>query len=67
MDRTEQAMDGLIAAIKTALEPTYSGGSDSLEQIANFVIGQREDQIHDLRRALSAYAMARAMDERFGK
>lgn len=60
-------MDGLIATIKTALEPTYSGGSDSLEQIANFVIGQRNEQIHDIRRALTEYATARAMDERFGK
>lgn len=66
MSRRTEAEQHLVETIATALATAYSGGSDSLEQVAKFLIIERTEQVHDLRAALNEYKLQLEVEERFG-
>ena len=64
MSRRAEAEQHLVETIATALATAYSGGSDSLEEVAKFLIIERTGQVQDLKDALRDYKFELYIEER---
>lgn len=64
MTKQNDAANRLYSAIEEAISRTYSGSSNSLQEMARFLIIERSEQVQDLKDALRDYTIELEIEER---